>query len=246
MRRKNKRAISGTVAEYVTVLFFYLAMYAFLCYLQYTYGATEVPKTNDVPVMLLENIAVNLILFCGVGVILMAIFNRGQLLSLTVHEQSVMDSAIWVAVIVLILLVVDKGIHSIFVASGSVQIESPLITAMKSYFGTPWLILTVGVPVMFLGAGLPEEFMRCYVINNGIRLRNGFLSIFAIILTSVAFTAGHYYQGTEAMVTIGAVGLILGVVYYIRQSFWTMVFIHTVYNVVVLLIPLVATAKPPA
>jgi membrane protease YdiL (CAAX protease family) len=76
-------------------------------------------------------------------------------------------------------------------------------------------------------------------------MRSGFLSIFAIIVTTIAFAAGHVYQGTEAMVSIAAVGLILAVVYYIRQSFWTQVFIHTVYNTVVLIIPLL-TAKPHA
>jgi membrane protease YdiL (CAAX protease family) len=189
---------------------------------------------------------VNLVLFCGIGVALMAIFNRGMLVSLTVHEQSVMDSAFWIAVVVLILLVVNRGIHAIFAASGMPPVESPLITALKTYFGTPWLILLVGAPVMFLAAGLPEEMMRCYVINNGIRLRSGLLAILAIIISTLAFSAGHFYQGLEAMASIAAVGLILGIVYYIRQSFWTLVFIHTVYNVVVLFIPLLAATKPPA
>ena len=173
----------------------------------------------------------------------MAIFNRMNLVTLTVHERSFLDSVAWVAIVTLFLVVLSKGIHSVFASAGVVQEQSQVITALTEYFSSPILVLTAGSLVMFLAAGLPEEFMRCYVINNAIRLRSGALAFVAIALTSVAFGAGHFYQGMEAMVTVGAVGLVLGIVYYVRQSFWTQVFIHTAYNVVVLLLPLLSFQK---
>jgi membrane protease YdiL (CAAX protease family) len=244
MKRKTNRSQSASTAEYIFVLLFYVAIYAFYYFMQARSGGLPI-AAKDVPLMLLQNIGLNLLLFVGIAVLLMAIFNRGRLVSLTVHEQTVIDSVIWIAVVVLILIVVNNGIHAVFSAAGAAQPESPIIVALKSYFGNPWTVLIVGVPVMFLAAGLPEELMRCYAINCGIRLQSGFLSIFAVILTTIAFSFGHVYQGTEAMVSIAAVGLILAIVYYIRQSFWTQVFIHTVYNTVVLIIPLL-TGKPPA
>jgi membrane protease YdiL (CAAX protease family) len=245
MVKRSKRARSSSIAEYIVVLVAYLGIYAGMFYYQMQLGTHPAKDTGvkEIPTLLMQSVGINLLIFIGVGAILMAIFNRMNLVTLTVHERSFMDSVAWVAVVTLFLVVLSKGIHSIFASAGVVQEQSPVLKALAGYFSSPLIVLTVGALVMLLAAGLPEEFMRCYVINNAIRLRSGALAFVAIALTSVAFGAGHYYQGVEAMVTIGAVGLVLGIVYYLRQSFWTQVFIHTAYNVVVLLLPLLTFHK---
>jgi len=246
MVKRSKKARSSSITEYIVVLLAYIGIYAGMYYYQLqiqAHAAQTPPEAKEIPVLLLQNIGSNLLIFIGVGAVLMAIFNRLNLVALTVHERSFTDSVAWVAVVTLLLVVMNKGIHSAFAAAGAVQEQSPVITALTEYFSSPLLVLTIGALVMFLAAGLPEEFMRCYVINNAIRLRSGVSAFVAIAITSVAFGAGHYYQGVEAMVSIGAIGLVLGIVYYIRQSFWTQVFIHTFYNVVVLLLPVLTFHK---
>jgi membrane protease YdiL (CAAX protease family) len=245
MAKRSKKARSSSIAEYIVVLLAYLGIYAGMFYYQMQLETHPVkgPEVKEIQTLLVQSVGINLLIFIGIGALLMAIFNRMNLVTLTVHERSFMDSVAWVAVVTLFLIVLNKGIHSVFATAGAVQEQSPIMQALAGYFTSPLIVLTVGALVMFLAAGLPEEFMRCYVINNAIRLRSGALAFVAIALTSVAFGAGHYYQGVEAMVSIGAVGVVLGIVYYLRQSFWTQVFIHTTYNVVVLLLPLLTFHK---
>lgn len=245
MAKRSRKARSSSIAEYIVVLVAYIGIYAGMFYYQMQLQTNPAKDTGvkEIPTLLAQSIGINLLIFIGIGALLMAIFNRMNLVTLTVHERTFMDSAAWVAVVTLLLVVMSKGIHSMFATAGVVQEQSQVITALTEYFSSPLIVLTVGSIVMLLAAGLPEEFMRCYVINNAIRLRSGALAFIAIALTSVAFGAGHFYQGMEAMVTIGAVGLVLGIVYYLRQSFWTQVFIHTAYNVVVLLLPLLTFQK---
>lgn len=245
MAKRSRKARSSSIAEYLVVLVAYLGIYAGQFYYQMQLQAHPAKDTGvqEIPKLLMQSAGINLLIFIGIGALLMAIFNRMNLVTLTVHERSFLDSVAWVAIVTLFLVVLSKGIHSVFASAGVVQDQSQVITALTEYFSSPILVLTAGSLVMFLAAGLPEEFMRCYVINNAIRLRSGALAFVAIALTSVAFSAGHFYQGMEAMVTIGAVGLVLGIVYYVRQSFWTQVFIHTAYNVVVLLLPLLTFQK---
>ncbi len=246
MVKRSRKARSSSVTEYVVVLLAYIGIYGGMFYYQlhHKLGAVKPPpETQDMPALLMQSIIINLLIFIGIGAVLMVIFNRLKLVPLTVHERHFYDSAAWVAVVTLFLVVMNNGIRSVFAAAGAVNEQSPIVTALMEYFNSPLIILTAGAVVMFLAAGLPEEFMRCYAINNGIRLRSGALSFIAIAITSVVFGAGHFYQGVEAMVSVGAIGLVLGIVYYIRQSFWTQVFIHTTYNVVVLLLPALTFQK---
>lgn len=233
------------VIEYIVVLLVYIAIYAGMAALEF-FGPAEEKEilSSDVPRILAVTIGINLAIFLGVGLFLMLIFNRFQLVELSFREQGVLVSVAWIAIIVLLLILLVNGVHTFFHAAGTEHQVDPVVQALQGYFGSPWLVIVVGAPVMFLAAGLPEEFLRCYVIGNGIRLRSPALVYVAALLTSAAFAAGHYYQGTEAMVALFVIGIVFSIVYIMRQSFWTMVFLHTTYNVVALLLPTLSAKQP--
>ncbi len=233
------------ILEYSIVLLAYICIYLGIAAVEVMGPAEEAEiSASDVPRLLVVTIGINLIVFLGIGLLLMLIFNRLQMVQLTLQEQPLLSSAAWIAIVVLLLIIAVNGIHSFYHASGGVEQVDPVVEALRGYFKSPWLVLAVGAPVMFLAAGLPEEFMRCYVIANGIRSKSTVLLYLAVLLTSAAFAAGHFYQGTVAMVSLFVVGLVFGIVYVIRQSFWTMVFLHTTYNVVVLLLPTLGLKQP--
>ncbi len=245
MLRKHRPSRAVALVEYIVVLLVYIAIYVGIGALEFLGPIEEAEiSSSDVPRILAVTIGINLAIFLGLGLLLMLIFNRFQIVRLSFREQGVLISVMWIAIVVFLLVLLVNGIHTIFQASGDAQQVDPIVKALQGYFKSPWLVLVVGAPVMFLAAGLPEEFLRCYVIGNGIRLNSTGLVYLAALLTSAAFAAGHYYQGTEAMIALFAVGLVFSIVYVIRQSFWTMVFLHTTYNVVALLLPTLGAKQP--
>jgi|GEM_PF-1872532 len=245
MLRKYRQSRAVAIIEYVIVLLVYIAIYLGMAATEFLGPMKETEiSTSDVPRILAVTIGINLAIFLGLGLLLMLIFNRFQVVGLSFREQSALISVMWIAIVVLLLVLLGNGVHSFFQASGNAQQVDPIVQALQGYFKSPWLVLVVGTPVMFLAAGLPEEFLRCYVIGNGIRLKSTGLVYLAALLTSAAFAVGHYYQGTEAMVALFLVGLVFSIFYIMRQSFWTMVFLHTTYNVVVLLLPTLGAKQP--
>jgi len=238
MLRKHRPSRAVALVEYVVVLLVYISIYAGIAAMELLGPAEETEiLSSDVPRILAVTVGINLAIFLGLGLLLMLIFNRFQIVQLSFREQGVLVSVMWIAIVVLLLVLLVNGIHASFQASGNAQQVDPIVKALQGYFQSPWLVLVVGAPVMFLAAGLPEEFLRCYVIGNAIRLQNTFLMYLAALLTSAAFAAGHYYQGVEAVAALFVIGLVFSIVYIMRQSFWTMVFLHTTYNVVALLLP---------
>ena len=245
MLRKHRRSQAVAVVEYIVVLLIYIAIYAGMAALEF-FGPAEEKEilSSDVPRILAITIGINLAIFLGIGLFLMLVFNRFRVVELSFREQGVLISVAWIAIVVFLLVLLVNGVHSVFQASGNAEQVDPIVQALQGYFQSPWIVLVVGAPVMFLAAGLPEEFLRCYVIGNGIRMGSPALVYVAALFTSGAFAAGHYYQGVEAMVALFVVGIVFSVVYIMRQSFWTMVFLHTTYNVVALLLPTLGAKQP--
>jgi membrane protease YdiL (CAAX protease family) len=231
--------------EYFIALLAYICIYVGMAAMEIISPAKEAEiASSEVPRILAVTVGINLLVFLGVGLVLMFAFNRFQMVQLSFREQPVLVSVAWIAFVVLLLVIAVNGIHTFYQAAGGAQEVDPIVRALQGYFDSPWLVLAVGAPVMFLAAGLPEEFMRCYVIGNGIRLKSTVLVYLAVLLSAAAFAAGHFYQGTVAMVSLFVVGLVFGIIYVLRQSFWTMVFLHTTYNVVVLLLPTLGFKQP--
>jgi membrane protease YdiL (CAAX protease family) len=75
-----------------------------------------------------------------------------------------------------------------------------------------WLFVLV---VIFAG-GVREEFQRAFILHR-FRVWLGGTAI-GLVITSVAFGAGHLTQGADAAIATGLLGLLWGVVYVRRQS----------------------------
>jgi len=238
MRKLGAPKPRASIAEYVVVLLAYAGVYGWSSYSHSVSGAATAEVTREqVPALLASSIGINLVLFLGVGFFLMLAFNRFRLIPLTLEEQYFLNSVAWIAIFVLLTVVLQNGVSTMMQTYGWEQNEAPVITALRGYFQSPWLALAVGTPVMFLVAGLPEEFLRSYALATAIKQHKPVLTVLAVLFTSLAFASGHLYQGVQALVPIAVVGLIFAISYVIRPSFWTLVFMHTTYNVVTLLLP---------
>ncbi len=245
MQKTERKGRSSSPAEYIVVLLAYVGIYAWnaYSYAQAGLAGKEVAQ-EDIPAHLIASIGTNLALFVGFGLVLMLLFNKLRVVQLTLAEQTFLSSIAWIALFVLLLTVLQRGVDAAFHFYGSEQIEAPIVSALEQYFHSPWMTVVVGTPVMFLVAGVPEEFMRCYAIANAIRLHNKVLVVLSIVVTSAAFALGHLYQGNQAMIQLLIVGLVFGIAYAARPSLWTMVFMHTTYNVVGLLLPTLTMQRP--
>jgi len=91
---------------------------------------------------------------------------------------------------------------------------------------------------MLFMAGIPEETLRSYVLSIPLSARSGFFSLATLLFTSFFFATGHLYQGVGAVVQTFLIGLSIGLIYLTRKSLWEVVWIHTLYNTLaIILIP---------
>jgi membrane protease YdiL (CAAX protease family) len=95
------------------------------------------------------------------------------------------------------------------------------------------LAATPGEAAMFalvaiVAGGIREELQRAFLLHRFEQHLGG--ATFGLIVLSVAFGAGHYVQGWDAMVTTGALGLIWGAMYLKRRSSVAPVVSHAAFN----------------
>jgi len=244
MRRKRLLRRESSLVEFLLVLAAYIGIYAGLGYAFASQSdkAREI-TVSEVPRLLAYNISFNLAVFCGVALFLMLAFHGLKLAPLTLSEKTVLESVMAISIVVLLMVVANSTITNLLSQAGMTPVEDPAILALREYFSSPWLVLLVGAPVMFLMAGLPEEVMRSYVLSSALRMNSSGLATLGAIVTAAAFAFGHFYQGAIGVAVMFVIGLLLAFFYLIRKSFWNLVLAHTAYNIVALLLPTL-THKP--
>ena len=89
--------------------------------------------------------------------------------------------------------------------------ENPLQALLRSKLNA----LLLGVVVIVAG-GVREEIQRAFLLHRFERWLGG--ATVGVVVTSVAFGAGHLYQGVDAAVATGLLGAFWGVVYLRRRS----------------------------
>jgi membrane protease YdiL (CAAX protease family) len=112
--------------------------------------------------------------------------------------------AIAIALVVLLSIqAVAPWLHSVA--------ENPLGTLIRSPRDA-WLFALV----VIVAGGVREELQRAFLLHRF----EGFLGgpIVGVIVTSVAFGAGHVVQGYDAMIATGLLGAFWGVIYLKRRS----------------------------
>ncbi|MBN1604532.1 MAG: CPBP family intramembrane metalloprotease [Chitinispirillaceae bacterium] len=58
----------------------------------------------------------------------------------------------------------------------------------------------------------------------------------ALILSSVIFALGHGYEGSSGVITVGAIGFVLGLIYVWRQSLISPIVIHFLQNFIAIVV----------
>ena len=82
--------------------------------------------------------------------------------------------------------------------------------------------------VVIIAGGVREELQRAFLLHRFETSLGG--ARVGVILTSVAFGAGHYIQGVDAAITTGVLGAFWGMVYLRRRSAIAPVVSHSGFN----------------
>jgi membrane protease YdiL (CAAX protease family) len=84
--------------------------------------------------------------------------------------------------------------------------------------------------VLIVAGGLREEIQRAFLLHRFDRYLGG--SRVGLVVTSIAFGAGHFVQGADAAVATAALGFFWGLVYLRRRSIAAPAVSHAGFNVV--------------
>ncbi len=89
--------------------------------------------------------------------------------------------------------------------------ENPLQALLRS----PRNVLLLGLVVVIAG-GVREEIQRAFLLHRFEQWLGG--GAVGVVVTSVAFGAGHLYEGIDAVIATALLGALWGVVYLRRRS----------------------------
>lgn len=92
---------------------------------------------------------------------------------------------------------------------------------------SPGALAVVLVTVLVAG-GLREELQRAFLLHRFEQRLGG--AVVGLLATSVAFGLGHTLQGWDAAITIGALGLVWGLIYLARRSAVAPIVSHALFN----------------
>jgi membrane protease YdiL (CAAX protease family) len=93
--------------------------------------------------------------------------------------------------------------------------------------GGPYDAIALGVVAIFAG-GIREELQRAFLLQRFEQYFGG--ATVGLIVLSVAFGLGHYYQGWDAVMTTGVLGAIWAAVYLRRRSSVAPIVSHAGFN----------------
>jgi len=133
------------------------------------------------------------------------------------------------------------GVPLLFVAFGialaillAIQALAPWLhtvphNPLQDLVKTPMDAAIFAVGLVFAG-GIREEVQRAFLLRRFERWLGG--ARVGLVVSSVAFGAGHYIQGADAAVATGVLGAFWGVVYLRRRSIAAPVVSHAGFNLV--------------
>ena len=98
---------------------------------------------------------------------------------------------------------------------------APLLPQSAFEFGI-FLVLCV------VAAVAEETAFRGYLISRLTRISRS--RVLAVFLATLAFSAGHIYQGTGGFILVFLYGLMCAVLYFITRSLWPCVIAHFIHN----------------
>jgi uncharacterized protein len=85
-----------------------------------------------------------------------------------------------------------------------------------------------------IAGGIKEELQRAFILRRFSRYLGG--AGLGLVLWSLAFGAGHYLQGPQAIAATAIIGFVLGAIYLLRRSLIAPIFAHSAFNTLQLLL----------
>lgn len=138
----------------------------------------------------------------------------------------------------------DEALAGLPLALVALALAAVVLTALHAF--APWLRTYESNPlqdliatprdaalfaiVVVVAGGVREEIQRAFLLSRFERSLGG--PAVGVVVTSVAFGAGHVVQGADAAVATGLLGAFWSVVYLRRRSVVAPVVSHSVFNLV--------------
>lgn len=130
----------------------------------------------------------------------------------------------------LLIFILDK-----FLISPLVDALLPEISAkgidMSILFNNAYLIVAFMLIALFKG-GFSEELLRIFILSRFEKAFGKFGLIFALIVGSVVFGIGHFYQGVGGMISVGIIGLLYTLVYLRKRLAFEAIIAHATFNLI--------------
>lgn len=211
---------------YWVIFFYYLTINSLLGFLPNIFPSVPLTfQSNDFTSFLMNRFLVNFSLFVGLPVMLLAIFQI-YLFPLTYHRHNFLTAFLGWLVSLAVLYALGLGWFAMLKQFGFSLSSVPVVVASREFFSGINLYL-LGLPVAFVVWGFPSEFFRSVLLGGGIRTNNSFVFSLLLVFSSVAYGTMYLSFGAGIAVSEGLFGLLLGLYYFLRRSFWELVFLHT-------------------
>lgn len=204
-------------------------------------GLTVLPSTNE---MLLQVLFVTSV-FCGLTWALLRFVCHERIASLSRPGNSLGIDLLHAVNISALLLVAQLilGVATGLDASEGSQFNKLLGEALAS---DPVAFLVWAGPVAWLQAALTEEFTRAFILSRFWKAWPGIRAQFTtLVVMSVLFGFGHYYQGSPAVAGTFVIGMVFGLHYMRFRSLRAIILGHGIYDTLVMLLLMLGTRYAP-
>ena len=131
-----------------------------------------------------------------------------------------------------LLALVLAGAALLFIQSLAPWLRTVEQNPLQELMRTPADFAVFAVVVVIAG-GLREELQRAFLLTRFKQSLGG--ARVGLVVTSLAFGAGHYVQGADAAIATGLLGAFWGLVYLRRQSAVAPMVSHATFNLLQLL-----------
>jgi membrane protease YdiL (CAAX protease family) len=106
-----------------------------------------------------------------------------------------------------------------------------ILDLIRGVAGNPWLLVLWLGPVVWIGVALFEELSRVFLLTRLWSLSSRPAAQWAALLFSaLLFGAAHLYQGIAGAVSVGVIGLIWGLAYFLWGRVWPLIIAHALFD----------------
>lgn len=194
-------------------------------------GLTELPSLADS----VFQAAIVFVLFCGLTYALLRYICHENISDLSRPGSNWGTDLLHGINISMLLLLTQFGV-GLVVGTTSIN-ESQFNVLLGEQLNTSALALLVWIgPVAWLQAAITEEFTRAFILTRFWKLWPSNIAKFStLVVMSILFGCGHYYQGAPAVLGTFLIGMVFGLHYMKFRSLRAIILGHGIYDSLVML-----------